>query len=339
MLAEAKREAERLVSEARDRAEREASEQEVVKQAERQAAQILEEARLREREVRLGAEDYADEVLGTLEVNLGKFLAAVQRGREKLQGKAGSETGSATGTETGTDSVPEPVQGNRRPGPTPRRPPMSTSPEPLERLDLRTLDLVSGAAAHVEGPVPIADLVLGGQVYRRRPARARGPRRRLRGLDRPPLPAAAPRRRRRALLALPGGEPGAGARRRPRVRGLQPRCRGRVRRRPGQRVPGRRHARRVHLGPRRGRRRAAALDPLPRRLPRPLPDVRRRPQRRPAAGARRPRPTIAGPRSARSPSAFAARADGALRPRSVQLTPTRPWTSMATGSSPERRIT
>jgi hypothetical protein len=92
MLGEAKREAERIVAEARERAEREASQQEIVMQAERQAAQILEEARVREREVRLGAEDYADEVLGTLEVNLGKFLAAVQRGREKLQGKASSET-------------------------------------------------------------------------------------------------------------------------------------------------------------------------------------------------------------------------------------------------------
>jgi cell division septum initiation protein DivIVA len=103
MLAEAKREAERIVSEARERADREASDQEIVKQAERQAAQILEEARVREREVRLGAEDYADEVLGTLEVNLGKFLAAVQRGRERLQGKSGSDGG--------TESVPEPISG------------------------------------------------------------------------------------------------------------------------------------------------------------------------------------------------------------------------------------
>lgn len=87
MLAEAKREAERIVAEARDRATQEASEQEVVKRAEREAAEILEEARGREREVRLGAEDYADEVLGTLEVNLGKFLQAVQRGRERLQGR------------------------------------------------------------------------------------------------------------------------------------------------------------------------------------------------------------------------------------------------------------
>ena len=37
--------------------------------------------------IRLGAEDYADEILNTLEVNLSKFIAAVQRGRERLQGK------------------------------------------------------------------------------------------------------------------------------------------------------------------------------------------------------------------------------------------------------------
>jgi len=87
MLAEAKRESERILEEAEERAAREASEQEVVKRAEREATEILERARQREREVRLGAEDYADEVLGTLELNLGKFLTAVQRGRERLQGR------------------------------------------------------------------------------------------------------------------------------------------------------------------------------------------------------------------------------------------------------------
>jgi len=87
MLAEAKRESERILGEAREQAAHEASQQEVVKRAEREAAQVLEQARQREREVRLGAEDYADEVLGTLEVNLGKFLSAVQRGRERLQGR------------------------------------------------------------------------------------------------------------------------------------------------------------------------------------------------------------------------------------------------------------
>jgi cell division septum initiation protein DivIVA len=102
MLAEAKREADRLVADARDKAAHEASQQEIVKRAEREAAQILEEARVREREVRLGAEDYADEVLSTLEVNLGKFLAAVQRGRERLQR-------GTSGTDGTGEAIPEPI--------------------------------------------------------------------------------------------------------------------------------------------------------------------------------------------------------------------------------------
>jgi len=61
--------------------------EEITKQAERAAEDIVEDARAREREIRLGAEDYADEILNTLEVNLSKFIAAVQRGRERLQGK------------------------------------------------------------------------------------------------------------------------------------------------------------------------------------------------------------------------------------------------------------
>jgi cell division septum initiation protein DivIVA len=87
MLAEAKREAERIMKEARDRQDRLVSEEEVTKQAERVAEDIIEDAHSREREIRLGAEDYADEILGTLEVNLSKFISAVQRGRDRLAGK------------------------------------------------------------------------------------------------------------------------------------------------------------------------------------------------------------------------------------------------------------
>ena len=86
MLAEAKREAERIVREAREQQARLISDEEVTKQAER-AADEVEDARTREREIRLGAEDYADEILNTLEVNLQKFLAAVQRGRDRLAGR------------------------------------------------------------------------------------------------------------------------------------------------------------------------------------------------------------------------------------------------------------
>ena len=87
MLEEAEKEANRILEEARERALPIASEQEVVKLAEQQAAAILDDARTKEREIRLGAEDYADEMLANLEVNLGKLLTAVQRGRDRLQGK------------------------------------------------------------------------------------------------------------------------------------------------------------------------------------------------------------------------------------------------------------
>ena len=87
MLAEAKREAERIIREAREEQIRLTAEEEIVKQAERQADEIIEDARETERQIRLGAEDYADEILSTLEVNLEKFLSAVQRGRDRLAGR------------------------------------------------------------------------------------------------------------------------------------------------------------------------------------------------------------------------------------------------------------
>jgi cell division septum initiation protein DivIVA len=87
MLEEAEKEANRILEEARDRADAMAAEQEVARRANEQAAGILDDARAQEREIRLGAEDYADEMLANLEVNLGKLLTAVQRGRDRLQGK------------------------------------------------------------------------------------------------------------------------------------------------------------------------------------------------------------------------------------------------------------
>ena len=93
MLAEAKREAERIIREAREEQIRLTAEEEIVKQAERQAEEIIEDARAREREIRLGAEDYADDILNPLEGNLTKFIAAVPRGRDRLQGREEAEVG------------------------------------------------------------------------------------------------------------------------------------------------------------------------------------------------------------------------------------------------------
>jgi len=89
MLEEAEKEANRILEEAQERAMALAAETEVVRMAQAQAAEIMDTARNQEREIRLGAEDYADEMLANLEVNLGKLLTAVQRGRDRLQGKVG----------------------------------------------------------------------------------------------------------------------------------------------------------------------------------------------------------------------------------------------------------
>jgi cell division septum initiation protein DivIVA len=117
MLAEAKREAERILKEARDEQTRLISNEEVVKQAERQAEDIVEEARIREREIRLGAEDYADDILNTLEVNLQKFTAAVQRGRDRLAGREEAEVSSlrvlGRGSCLGSASPSPPWDGRR----------------------------------------------------------------------------------------------------------------------------------------------------------------------------------------------------------------------------------
>lgn len=88
MLDEAEKDANKLVEDAREKAEAMAAETEVVRLAEDQAHRLIDDARNKEREIRLGAEDYADEMLANLEVNLGKLLTAVQRGRDRLQGKA-----------------------------------------------------------------------------------------------------------------------------------------------------------------------------------------------------------------------------------------------------------
>ena len=84
MLAEAKREVDRLLAEAREQAVREASQTEIVKIAERQADDIVDDARRSAREMKLEMEDWADNQLQSLEVNMERFLTAVRRGRERL---------------------------------------------------------------------------------------------------------------------------------------------------------------------------------------------------------------------------------------------------------------
>jgi regulator of protease activity HflC (stomatin/prohibitin superfamily) len=103
MLAEAKREVDRLLAEAREQAVREASQTEIVKIAEHQAQDIVDDARRQAREARLEMEDWADSMLASLEVNLDRFLAAVKRGRERLQERSQETVGVGIGPGDGDD--------------------------------------------------------------------------------------------------------------------------------------------------------------------------------------------------------------------------------------------
>jgi hypothetical protein len=85
ILADAERAAARILSEAPERERQLAAEHHLVRHAERAAPEIIEAARARERELRRGAEDYADELLGTLELNLTRLTAVVHRGRQRLR--------------------------------------------------------------------------------------------------------------------------------------------------------------------------------------------------------------------------------------------------------------
>ena len=76
MLAEARVEADRILEEARAERSRLTGPAEVRKLAEQRAERILEGGRARARQIRLGAEGYADEILGSLENGFARLVDA-----------------------------------------------------------------------------------------------------------------------------------------------------------------------------------------------------------------------------------------------------------------------
>ena len=87
MLAEADQEAARMLEEAREERARILGKEQVAEAAEQRAGVLVEQARALEREIVGGAEDYAGGILENLEIFLGNFRGAVERGRERLSGR------------------------------------------------------------------------------------------------------------------------------------------------------------------------------------------------------------------------------------------------------------
>ena len=84
LLDDAEAEANRMIEDARSQAMTIASEQEIVRISQQQAEQVLADARTAERDMRSGAEQYADEVFSHVESSLDTLLSNVRRCRDRL---------------------------------------------------------------------------------------------------------------------------------------------------------------------------------------------------------------------------------------------------------------
>jgi len=91
MMEESKRQSERIIREAKEKAEMLLNETEILKNATRKAEDMLAIAEARSRTIRLEAEDYADEKLASLEAALHKILSAIEKGREQFKSGLSSE--------------------------------------------------------------------------------------------------------------------------------------------------------------------------------------------------------------------------------------------------------
>ncbi len=85
ILVEANKEAEDIVKEAENRIISMIDEHEITRKAYEQKAQIIETANEMSREISKGTKDYADNLLGNIEVVLGDALKMIQNNRRELQ--------------------------------------------------------------------------------------------------------------------------------------------------------------------------------------------------------------------------------------------------------------
>jgi hypothetical protein len=87
VLAQAQEEANRTLTLAREKADQLMEKDSVVQDAQRRAAQIIEQARLEAENVKAGADQYSQDALMNLEVELERLLNQVRNGLQMLEQK------------------------------------------------------------------------------------------------------------------------------------------------------------------------------------------------------------------------------------------------------------
>lgn len=112
-LAQTREEAAAILRAARAERDVLVSRTEIVQAAGREADRIIEDAKVRAREIRMEAEDYVDAKLANFEIVLQKTLNAVARGRESLRSRlAAGATPAFDPTESG-EMTAVPVEASR----------------------------------------------------------------------------------------------------------------------------------------------------------------------------------------------------------------------------------
>jgi cell division septum initiation protein DivIVA len=85
VINETKAEAARMIEETQKEVQRRAEESEILKQAKDMADEIIRNAEQTSRDMRIGARDYADEVLVRLESRLERLVKEIESGRSELK--------------------------------------------------------------------------------------------------------------------------------------------------------------------------------------------------------------------------------------------------------------
>jgi cell division septum initiation protein DivIVA len=109
ILAQARRDAEQIVQDARNERDRLVSDTEVFRVAKRRADQVVAEAGEEAEGLRTETDDYVDAKLANFEITLERTMEAVKRGRERLAGRSALD--SLTEDEVSKIKLPEHLEG------------------------------------------------------------------------------------------------------------------------------------------------------------------------------------------------------------------------------------
>lgn len=85
IIEEAHKEAADIIRSAEEQTQQLVDEHEITKKAYDQANEVLANAQKNAREIRLGARQYADDVLGNIETRLSNLVSEIHEGREELR--------------------------------------------------------------------------------------------------------------------------------------------------------------------------------------------------------------------------------------------------------------